>query len=420
MPNKIPAFSYFLKYHFFNGLKDLAVTWLIVTIINQFVFFGACLQPYCILASIPHCLLISVGIVFFIFKNDWNEYTNKGFNKFGFDADGYNTEGFNIEGYNRDGYNSQGYDRRGCDQDGYNNIGFDLAGYDKDGYNNKGFNRKGFDNQGYNLKGLDVDGFNAKGYANGYDRNNITWLKGWWINRFKDKNYFAQLKKKHNSKLCENYANKVFYDYLQIKRLKESEENILAASNPVKPVEPAPVVKAPSETIEDQLPLVLNQDADDIELPMSDEDDEPLSSDRYGEVIPPWQYEPEDDDEETPVWANNDYKAFLKEPPPPLLIPQLNADDISSVALDRSGEVGRLYISLWDSALAPTYYKKDWSNLDILLFYTQVRNREDKAEIAALFTKLWLLALVKEDIYQEDKRYELFDIIRHQPENNPD
>ena len=50
------------------NIKFAFSTWIILTIVNQFVFFGACLRPDCILASIPHVSLIALGIMYLSYK----------------------------------------------------------------------------------------------------------------------------------------------------------------------------------------------------------------------------------------------------------------------------------------------------------------------------------------------------------------
>ncbi len=133
----------FLKYIFFN-LGQYFVIWVILTIINQVVFFGACLAPYCILASIPHVSIISLVIMYFSYKASMGVYDNDtGLNEFGYDKDGYNKNNYDINGYHKNGYHKNGYDRNGYDRNGY-----DEYGYDRNGFNNQGLNEENEDKNG--------------------------------------------------------------------------------------------------------------------------------------------------------------------------------------------------------------------------------------------------------------------------------
>ncbi len=60
---------YYIYYAIANFSKVFGI-WFVLTIINQFVFFGACLQPYCILASVPHISVITAVIVAITAKDD--------------------------------------------------------------------------------------------------------------------------------------------------------------------------------------------------------------------------------------------------------------------------------------------------------------------------------------------------------------
>lgn len=99
-------------------------TWVILTIVNQIVFFGACLAPYCILASIPHVSLITFGIMYMMYKSALSTYDpNTGYNQFGYDKDGYDKYGYGYDGYDRDGYNIKGIDREDKDRLGKGSFG---------------------------------------------------------------------------------------------------------------------------------------------------------------------------------------------------------------------------------------------------------------------------------------------------------
>lgn len=104
-------------------------TWVMLTIVNQIVFFGACLAPYCILASIPHVSLITLGIMYLSYTTTRDTYDPQtGYNKFGYNKDGYNQHGYGIDGFDKNGYNSQGLDRDGKDRLGKGSIGRFFAG----------------------------------------------------------------------------------------------------------------------------------------------------------------------------------------------------------------------------------------------------------------------------------------------------
>ena len=66
---------YYFYYAIANFSKVFTV-WLILTFINQFVFFGACLRPDCILASIPHISVITAVVIAVLAKDD-NEAREK-------------------------------------------------------------------------------------------------------------------------------------------------------------------------------------------------------------------------------------------------------------------------------------------------------------------------------------------------------
>lgn len=59
----------FISYLVVNA-KNVFWTWVILTLLNQILFFGACLHPYCILASIPHVSLFTFGIMYLMYKTD--------------------------------------------------------------------------------------------------------------------------------------------------------------------------------------------------------------------------------------------------------------------------------------------------------------------------------------------------------------
>lgn len=104
-------------------------TWVVLTLLNQVVFFGACLQPYCILASIPHVSLITFGIMYLTYKSALTTFDkDTGYNQFGYDKYGYDMNGYGMDGYDRHGYNAKGLDRDGKDRLGKGSISRFLAG----------------------------------------------------------------------------------------------------------------------------------------------------------------------------------------------------------------------------------------------------------------------------------------------------
>lgn len=50
-------------------IKAFMLIWVIVISINQVMFFNACLAPHCIIAAIPHTVIISALLTFFTRKN---------------------------------------------------------------------------------------------------------------------------------------------------------------------------------------------------------------------------------------------------------------------------------------------------------------------------------------------------------------
>lgn len=106
----------FISYLVVNA-KNVFWTWVILTLINQILFFGACLHLYCILASIPHVSLFTFGIMYLMYKTALTTYDPKtGYNEFGYDKDGFDQYGYQRDGYDRDGYNRKGINRNGKDR----------------------------------------------------------------------------------------------------------------------------------------------------------------------------------------------------------------------------------------------------------------------------------------------------------------
>ena len=57
----------------FDNFKDFLIIWGVVLIANQVLLFGGCLAPYCIIAAIPHTLIISLVISYFWLKEKVKE-----------------------------------------------------------------------------------------------------------------------------------------------------------------------------------------------------------------------------------------------------------------------------------------------------------------------------------------------------------
>ena len=51
----------------FRNFKGFLIVWAVVLLINQVVLFGACFAPYCLIAAVPHTLLIAVVFSYFVF-----------------------------------------------------------------------------------------------------------------------------------------------------------------------------------------------------------------------------------------------------------------------------------------------------------------------------------------------------------------
>ena len=144
------SIKYFFSRYLKRATKDFFIYWLIVTVINQVVFFGACLQPYCLLASIPHCSIIALGLVYMAYYGQWDKFNSDGFNCFGYDAEGFSEKGFDISGYNKSG----------LDIDGFNREGLDIAGFNRRGYDENGKDRLGHSK----FKGRIINIFSSKNY----------------------------------------------------------------------------------------------------------------------------------------------------------------------------------------------------------------------------------------------------------------
>lgn len=118
----------FISYLAANA-KVVFWTWVILTLVNQIAFFGACLAPYCILASIPHVSLITFGIMYLSYKSALTAYDEStGYNQFGYDTDGYDSYGYMQDGYDKHGYNIKGHDRFGKDRKGKGAVARTFAG----------------------------------------------------------------------------------------------------------------------------------------------------------------------------------------------------------------------------------------------------------------------------------------------------
>ncbi len=193
----------FISYLFTN-IKNVFWTWIILTLLNQIIFFGACLAPYCILASIPHVSLITFGIMYVSYKIALTTYDPKtGYNYLGYDKDGYDINGYGRDGYDRNDYDVKGFDRDGYDRDGFNKFGYDEDGYDIDGYGCNGYDKYGYNQYGYQRDGCDRDGYNRKGInRNGKDRLG----KGFFGRMFSSKEHDEKICKMNEEAIKKNTA----------------------------------------------------------------------------------------------------------------------------------------------------------------------------------------------------------------------
>ncbi len=54
----------------FKNFNQLLITWAVVMIANQVFIFNACFAPYCLVAAVPHTLILSALITYGINKDD--------------------------------------------------------------------------------------------------------------------------------------------------------------------------------------------------------------------------------------------------------------------------------------------------------------------------------------------------------------
>lgn len=124
MLGRILFFSYLV-----TKLKVVFWTWVVLTLLNQVVFYGACLAPYCILASIPHVTLLTLGIMYLMYKSALDTFDPEtSYNEFGYNKDGYDQYGYRQDGYDKHGYNVKGFDREGKDRKGKGALARTFAG----------------------------------------------------------------------------------------------------------------------------------------------------------------------------------------------------------------------------------------------------------------------------------------------------
>ncbi len=124
----------FIKY-LLQNFSNVFGTWIFLTMLNQLVFFGSCLSPACILASMPHVSVITLIVLYNIYNHEKTTYDpGTGYNGLGFNKAGYNSDGYNEAGYDRNGFNLDGYDMYGKDRRGKGLLGrlFTGADYAKD------------------------------------------------------------------------------------------------------------------------------------------------------------------------------------------------------------------------------------------------------------------------------------------------
>ena len=57
-----------LKYTIDN-FQSFLIVWVVVILVNQIFIFGACFEPYCLIAALPHTSLIAILLSYFINSN---------------------------------------------------------------------------------------------------------------------------------------------------------------------------------------------------------------------------------------------------------------------------------------------------------------------------------------------------------------
>ncbi len=120
----------FIKY-LLKNFSSVFGTWIFLTMLNQLIFFGSCLRPDCILASIPHVSIITLIVLYSIYNHEKTTYdVETGYNGLGFNKEGYDSSGYNEKGYDRDGFNLDGYDVYGKDRKGKGFFGRLFTGND--------------------------------------------------------------------------------------------------------------------------------------------------------------------------------------------------------------------------------------------------------------------------------------------------
>jgi len=50
----------------FSNLQTFLVIWLVILIANQLFVFGACFAPYCLMAALPHTVVIAALVTYFM------------------------------------------------------------------------------------------------------------------------------------------------------------------------------------------------------------------------------------------------------------------------------------------------------------------------------------------------------------------
>lgn len=60
-----------------ENLQRFLIVWLVVLIANQILLFGGCLALYCLIAAVPHTLIISLVISYYWSKADENDAKTK-------------------------------------------------------------------------------------------------------------------------------------------------------------------------------------------------------------------------------------------------------------------------------------------------------------------------------------------------------
>ncbi len=54
----------------FNKFQQFLLTWVVILIANQLFIFGACFEPYCLIAALPYTGIIAALVLYFMNENN--------------------------------------------------------------------------------------------------------------------------------------------------------------------------------------------------------------------------------------------------------------------------------------------------------------------------------------------------------------